>query len=159
MSFPSSFPKPQLPESMNDLQTPPKLHLWTAATPNGYKVSIILEELILAYPDLAHKELSYDYTFISFDNKDQRTPGFLAVNPNGRIPTLVDDNVSQGGWAAELPDGGSGAKVAGGHKVFESASIMLWLVENYDKEHKFWFKDPILRSKALTWIFWTQGGE
>ena len=72
-------------------------------------------------------------------------PIFLDINPNGRIPALVDDNI-------KTPDGK-------GHQVFESASIMLWLVENYDQEYKFWFKDPVERSQALSWIYFIHGGE
>ena len=134
-----SLPTPKLPESMKGLVAPPKLHLYTAGTPNGYKVSVLLEELVLAYPSLKHSDLSYDTVFLNFDDKQQLTPEFKAINPNGRIPALIDDN-------------------HGGHRVFESANVLLWLVENYDKEYRFWFKDPIERSTALTWIFFIQGG-
>ena len=129
---------------MQGLTTAPKLHLYTASTPNGHKVSILLEELILAYPQLAHSSLSYDFKYLSFDAKHQKLPAFLEINPNARIPALVDDNVMVGGI---------------GHKVFESASVMLWLVENYDSDYKFWFKDPVERSRAMSWIFFTHGGE
>ncbi|WVQ84895.1 hypothetical protein IAT38_007058 [Cryptococcus sp. DSM 104549] len=132
----STLPAPKLPESFKDATSTP-LHLYTVGTPNGHKVSILLEELHAAYPDA--KELAYDVVQIRFSELDQKKPEFLAINPNGRIPALVDDN-------------------AGGHKVWESASILLWLVENYDKEFKFWFKDPLERSTALSWIFFAHGG-
>ncbi|RXK39435.1 hypothetical protein M231_03268 [Tremella mesenterica] len=119
----------------------PKLHLYTQATPNGYKVSILLEELLLAYP--GKSELAYDYTSIRFDTNEQKSEDFLKINPNGRIPALVDDSI----------------KVKGvGHRVFESASIMLWLVEKYDKDNIFWFDDPVEKSEALSWIFFIHGG-
>ena len=77
-----SLPTAQLPESVKalKLESTPKLHLYTAATPNGYKVSILLEELILAYPELAKGPLSYDFSFLSFDKKDQKQPEFLKVS-------------------------------------------------------------------------------
>jgi len=138
-----SLPAPQLPESLKDITTTPKLHLYTAGTPNGHKVSVLLEELVLAYPQEARTTFPYDVYALSFQTTDQKKPAFLAINPNGRIPALVDDNVIVNGK---------------GHTVFESASILLWLVENYDKEYKFWFKDPVERSKALSWIFFVHGG-
>ncbi|OWZ63746.1 hypothetical protein AYX15_04322 [Cryptococcus neoformans] len=136
----SPIPSPRLPESFSPEATTitPKLHLFTAATPNGYKPSILLEELHAAYPD--NTEIVYDFTQLRFDHTDQKKPEFLKINPNGRIPALVDENVK------------------GGHNVFESASILLWLVERYDKEYKFWFKDPLEKSQALSWIFFAHGG-
>ena len=139
----STLPPLQRPESLADSTNPAKLHLYTVGTPNGIKVSILLEELVLAYPN--DPQLSYDFSALSFANTDQKKPEFLKINPNGRIPALVDDNVT---------DPATGA----GHNVFESASILLWLVENYDKDNKFWFEDKLLRSKALSWIFFAHGG-
>lgn len=137
----SPIPSPRLPESFSPEATTitPKLHLFTAATPNGYKPSILLEELHAAYP--GNTEIAYDFTQLRFDHTDHKKPEFLKINPNGRIPALVDENVK------------------GGHNVFESASILLWLVERYDKEYKFWFKDPLEKSQALSWIFFAHGGK
>ncbi|TXT07412.1 hypothetical protein VHUM_03132 [Vanrija humicola] len=120
-------------------QGAPKIHLYTGPTPNGYKVSIHLEELRAAYPELAKGALSYDVSAIDISTNAQKHPSFLKINPNGRIPAIVDDNFD-------------------GHNVFETASILLWLSENYDPEHKFTFADPKLRSKALSWIFFAHGG-
>ncbi|GMK53798.1 hypothetical protein CspeluHIS016_0103840 [Cutaneotrichosporon spelunceum] len=120
-------------------QGPAKIHLWTAGTPNGVKASITLEELRAAYPEEAKGKLSYDVSSVSIWKNEQKHPDFLKMNPNGRIPTMTDDNY-------------------GGHNVFESASIQLWLVEQYDPEFKLWFSDPIERSHAISWIFWAQGG-
>ncbi|WVF73135.1 hypothetical protein IAT40_007954 [Kwoniella sp. CBS 6097] len=133
----SPFPAAETPESFASSGLSPKLHLYTVGTPNGYKPSILLEELHAAYPN--NDALAYDYIPIRFSETDQKKPEFLAINPNGRIPALVDDN-------------------AGGHKVWESASILLWLVENYDKEFKLSFEDPKERSQALSWIFFAHGG-
>ena len=134
---------PKLPESLQDVKTEPKLHLYTGGSPNGHKVTILLEELVLAYPN--EPAVHYDYRAIALQNLDQKTPEFLKINPNGRIPALIDDSVTD-------------PKTGGGLAVFESASILLWLVERYDKEFKFWFDDPILRSKAFSWIFFSHGG-
>lgn len=139
----STLPAPQLPASLKDLKSTPKLHLYTARTPNGLKVSIFLEELLLAYPEQAHGAISYDFIKLAFDKQEQKLPEFLEINPNGRIPALVDDNV--------LVDGR-------GHRVFETSSILIWLAENYDKDFKFWFDNPVDRSTALSWIFWGHGG-
>jgi glutathione S-transferase len=136
---------PELPASHKQFANDgePKLHLLTKGTPNGLKVHAILEELREAYPK--NSQLAYDFVNIQFDTKEQKLPEFLEVNPNGRIPALVDDNVKD-------PATGKG------HNVFESASILLWLVEKYDPEFKFWFKDEITRSKAFSWIFFGHGG-
>lgn len=140
----STLPALQRPESLKDSQSTPKIHLYTVGTPNGVKVSITLEELLLAYPDDKEGRLNYDFSALRFSESDQKKPEFLKINPNGRIPAIVDDNVV---------DPATGKGIA----VFESASILLWLVENYDKEFKLSFEDPILRSKALSWIFFAHG--
>lgn len=135
---------PQLPESHSQFtnQGEPKIHLLTKGTPNGYKVSVLLEELRGAYPKEA--KLAYDFVNIQFDKNEQKSAEFLKVNPNGRIPALIDDNVQVDGK---------------GHNVFESVSILLWLVEKYDPESKFWFTNEIERSKAFSWLFFGHGGE
>jgi len=108
--------------------------LYTAGTPNGHKVSIFLEELKAAYG------LEYDFQGLSFAKNEQKEPWFLKINPNGRIPALVDNN-------------------RGGFKVFESAAILLYLAQHYDKEWKFSF-DPASDeyNEALQWIFFAHGG-
>lgn len=96
------------------------IELLTAATPNGQKISIILEELGLAYKT----------TPIDFGKKEQKTDQFLAINPNGRIPAIVDHSRN------DFP-------------VFESGAIFLYLVEHYDKEHKFSFQDVDEKSEMI----------
>jgi len=87
----------------------PDIHLYTAQTPNGIKISILLEEL----------GLPYEFTQLSFDKKEQKEPKFLEINPNGRIPALTDTFTD-------------GKQI----RLFESGSIMQYLIEQYDTEHK-----------------------
>jgi len=94
--------------------------LYTAATPNGYKVSIALEELGLPYTVHA----------IDLSARDQKQPGFLAMNPNGRIPVLVDRD-------------------AGDFAVFESGAILVYLAEQTGKLMP---SDPRGRSVVLQWL-------
>ncbi|KAH9929123.1 glutathione S-transferase C-terminal-like protein [Epithele typhae] len=112
------------------------LQLYTAGTPNGRKTHIFLEELKAQYG------LTYDVHPISLGKNEQKEPWYLKLNPNGRIPTLVDPN-------------------RGGFAVFESAAILLYLEQHYDTTTKFAF-DPATRaddwSEMLQWIFFAHGG-
>jgi glutathione S-transferase len=87
----------------------PDLHLYTAQTPNGIKISITLEEL----------GLPYKVTKLDFSKDEQKEPWFLEINPNGRIPALTDT----------FEDGKT-------IRIFESGSIQQYLVEQYDKDYK-----------------------
>ncbi|KAI0770324.1 glutathione S-transferase C-terminal-like protein [Fomes fomentarius] len=112
------------------------LLLYTTGTPNGHKVSVFLEELKAAYG------LQYDVHKIDLSKNTQKEPWFIKLNPNGRIPTLVDR--SRNNFA-----------------VSESAAILFYLQQHYDKENKFSFdkdKDPDSYSELLQWIFFTHGG-
>lgn len=110
----------------------PTIHLLTAGTPNGHKVSILLEEL----------GLEYKTTAISFDKKDQKTPEFLKVNPNGRIPAIEDLSTSP-----PTP-------------MFESGSIMLYLVEKYDATKKVSFEHGSPEYwQCLNWIMFQMAGQ
>ncbi|OCH90433.1 glutathione S-transferase C-terminal-like protein [Obba rivulosa] len=112
------------------------LVLYTTGTPNGHKVSIFLEELKEAYG------LEYDYVKIDLSKNTQKEPWFIKLNPNGRIPVLVDR--SRNNFA-----------------VFETAAILFYLQQHYDKENKFAFdkdKDPDNWSELLQWIFFAHGG-
>lgn len=99
------------------------IDLYTAATPNGYKVSIMLEETGLPYTP----------HFIEMAAQQQKTPEFLAINPNGRIPAIVDD----------------------GFPVFESGAILIWLA---DKAGMFIPADAKARSTVIQWVMWQMGG-
>ncbi|KAI0693445.1 glutathione S-transferase C-terminal-like protein [Cerioporus squamosus] len=112
------------------------LQLYTAGTPNGHKVSILLEELQAQYG------LTYDVHPIDISKGTQKEPWFIALNPNGRIPVVVDPN-------------------RGGFAVFETAAILLYLEQHYDTQRKFSF-DPRTRadehSEMLQWMFFVHGG-
>ncbi|KAG2348822.1 glutathione S-transferase-like protein [Suillus weaverae] len=117
------------------------LVLYTAATPNGHKVSIMLEELKAAYGNI-----DYDVEKINLTTNVQKEPWFIAMNPNGRIPVLVDRSHP----TAAQPNG---------FPVFESAAILLYLVQKYDKEGKFKFESGSdEESQMLQWIFFAHGG-
>ncbi|KAI0370215.1 glutathione S-transferase C-terminal-like protein [Pilatotrama ljubarskyi] len=112
------------------------LVLYTAPTPNGHKVSVFLEELKAAYG------LQYDVERIDISKNTQKEPWFIKLNPNGRIPVLVDRNRNN-------------------FPVFESAAILLYLQHHYDKENKFAFdkdSDPDNWSEMIQWIFFAHGG-
>ncbi|CDO74010.1 hypothetical protein BN946_scf185043.g59 [Trametes cinnabarina] len=112
------------------------LLLYTSPTPNGHKVSVFLEELKAAYGT------HYDVHKIDISKNTQKEPWFIKLNPNGRIPVLVDRNRNN-------------------FSVFESAAILLYLQQHYDKENKFAFhrdNDPDNYSEMLQWIFFAHGG-
>jgi GSH-dependent disulfide-bond oxidoreductase len=102
------------------------IDLYTAATPNGFKISIALEEM----------ELSYQVRAIRLDLKQQKEPWYLALNPNGRIPTIVDR--SNGDFA-----------------VFESGAILLYLAERYGKLIP---SDAKKRSETVQWLMFQMSG-
>jgi GST-like protein len=108
---------------------PGRLQLYSLPTPNGVKVSILLEELGLPYE--AHR--------VSFDSSDQMSPEFLSLNPNNKIPAIID------------PDGPGGRALA----LFESGAILVYLAE---KTGRFIPADPAGRYEALQWVMWQMGG-
>jgi glutathione S-transferase/GST-like protein len=99
------------------------LELYTAATPNGYKASVTLEEL----------GLPYVVRPINLSALEQKTPAFLAINPNGRVPALVDD----------------------GFAVFESGAILMYLAE---KTGQLMPADAKGRSRVVQWLMFQMGG-
>jgi glutathione S-transferase/GST-like protein len=101
----------------------PMLELYTAATPNGYKASVALEEL----------GLPYAVRPINLSTLEQKTPAFLAINPNGRVPALVDD----------------------GFAVFESGAILMYLAE---KTGRLMPTDLKGRSRVVQWLMFQMGG-
>jgi GSH-dependent disulfide-bond oxidoreductase len=102
------------------------IDLYTAATPNGRKISIALEEM----------GLPYEVHAIDLAAGGQKTPQYLAINPNGRIPAIVDRDV-------------------GDFPVFESGAILVWLAE---KSGRFLPTEAQDRSIALQWLFFQVGG-
>ncbi|MBF7054965.1 glutathione S-transferase N-terminal domain-containing protein [Halomonas sp. KAO] len=108
---------------------PERLQLYSLPTPNGVKVSIMLEETGLPYE--AHR--------VSFDGDDQRSPEFLSLNPNGKIPAILD------------PDGPEGKPLP----LFESGAILVYLA---DKTGQLMPELPHDRYQALQWLMFQMGG-
>ncbi len=106
------------------------LQLYSLATPNGVKVTILLEELLEAGHDA-----EYDAWLIDIGKGDQFGSGFVAVNPNSKIPAMMDH--------------------ATGQRLFESASIMLYLAEKFGGA--FIPKDAGQRTEMFNWLFWQMG--
>jgi glutathione S-transferase len=103
------------------------IELYSRATPNGRKISIALEE----------SGLPYRVHAVDFARREQKSPEFLRLNPNGRIPVIVDMD----------PGGGDGD---GPVAVFESGAILLYIVE---KSQRLLPADPLARIEALKWLF------
>lgn len=108
------------------------LQLYSLGTPNGQKVTILLEELLA----LNINDAEYDAHLIRIGEGEQFSSGFVAVNPNSKIPALLDTSTTP-------PT-----------RVFESGAILLYLAEKYGY---FLPKDPASRSETLNWLFWLQG--
>jgi len=102
------------------------IDLYSAATPNGYKASIALEEL----------ELPYELHWLKLSDGDQKQPWFLKINPNGRIPAIVDRD-------------------AGDFAVFESGAILIYLAE---KTGRLMPTDAKGRSRVIQWLMFQMGG-
>lgn len=108
---------------------PDRLQLYSLPTPNGVKVSIMLEEA----------GLPYEPHLVRFDANDQMTPEFLSVNPNNKIPAIIDPNGPDG---KPLP-------------LFESGAILIYLAE---KAGRFLPTDPAERYSVLQWLMFQMGG-
>jgi GST-like protein len=103
--------------------------LYSQGTPNGVKVTIMLEELL----DLGIREAEYDAWLIKISNGDQFSSGFVEINPNSKIPSLLDKS-------QEKPI-----------RIFESGSILLYLADKFDKFIPKKIED---RTECLNWLFW-----
>ena len=108
------------------------LQLYSLGTPNGQKVTILLEELL----ELGVEQAQYDAHLIRIGEGDQFSSGFVAINPNSKIPALVDQSVSPA------------------INVFESGAILLYLAEKFGH---FLPTDLAQRTTTLNWLFWLQG--
>ncbi|WP_018688106.1 glutathione-dependent disulfide-bond oxidoreductase [Ahrensia kielensis] len=106
--------------------------LYSLATPNGIKVTIMFEELLAA----GHSKAEYDAYLINIQEGDQFGSGFVGVNPNSKIPALMDHST-------DTPT-----------RVFESGAILLYLAEKFGA---FLPTEPAKRTEALNWLFWLQG--
>jgi GSH-dependent disulfide-bond oxidoreductase len=108
------------------------LQLYSLATPNGVKVTVLLEELLA----LGKKEADYDAWLINIGDGAQFGSGFVAINPNSKIPALVDHSTSP-------PT-----------RVFESGAILVYLAEKFGA---FLPTDPAPRAECMSWLFWQMG--
>ncbi len=108
------------------------LQLYSLGTPNGVKVTIMLEELLA----LGHRGAEYDAWLIRIGEGDQFGSGFVAVNPNSKIPALMDR---------------SGPKPI---RVFETGAILMYLAEKFGE---FLPTEPAARAECLSWLFWQMG--
>jgi GST-like protein len=106
--------------------------LYSLATPNGQKVTIMFEELLEA----GHKDAEYDAWFIDIGKGDQFGSGFVEINPNSKIPALLDQS-------GDAPI-----------RIFESGSILLHLAEKFDA---FLPSEAGPRAQTLNWLFWQMG--
>jgi len=106
--------------------------LYSLATPNGVKVTIMLEELL----ELGHSGAEYDAYTINIGDGQQFTSGFVAANPNSKIPALVDRS-------GDEP-----------FRVFESGAILVHLAEKFGA---FLPTDPAARAEVMSWVFWQVG--
>ncbi len=108
------------------------LQLYSLATPNGVKVTIMLEELLA----LGLRGAEYDAHLIKIGDGDQFGSGFVEINPNSKIPALMDHSTPK-------PT-----------RIFESGAILLYLAEKFDA---FLPVDQALRAECLSWLFWQMG--
>ncbi|HUA78651.1 MAG TPA: glutathione-dependent disulfide-bond oxidoreductase [Acetobacteraceae bacterium] len=112
------------------------LQLYSQGTPNGQKVTVMLEELLAA----GHRGAEYDAWLLQIGEGDQFGSGFSAVNPNGKIPALVDRSGPRTGL--------------GPVRVFESGAILLYLAEKFGA---FLPTETAARAECLSWLFWQVG--
>ena len=108
------------------------LQLYSLATPNGVKVTVMLEELLA----LGHEGAEYDAWLINIGEGDQFGSGFVEINPNSKIPAMMDHGVTPP------------------RRVFETASIVLYLAEKFGALIP---ADPVARTECMNWLFWQQG--
>lgn len=108
------------------------LQLHSLATPNGVKVTMMLEELLA----LGFEGAEYDAYLVNIMEGAQFTSGFVDANPNSKIPVLIDHST-------ETPT-----------RVFESGSILLYLADKFDA---FLSKDPVKRAETMSWLMWQMG--
>ncbi|KAJ7348853.1 glutathione S-transferase [Mycena albidolilacea] len=120
-----------------EVSSAPGLHLITQNTPNGQATQILLEELAAVYGT------PFTTTVIDISTNEQKKEWFLRLNPNGRIPVVVDNTRSV---------------APGPFPIFETSAQLLYLADHFDKDHKLGFVDPLERSDVEQWLFFWHGG-
>lgn len=108
------------------------IQLYSLATPNGVKITVMLEELLA----LGKQGAEYDAYTINIMEGEQFSSGFVAVNPNSKIPAMLDQGVSPA------------------VRIFESGAILVYLAEKFDA---FLPHDPAARAECMSWLFWHVG--
>ena len=108
------------------------LQLYSLATPNGVKVTVMLEELLAR----GHTGAEYDAYLINIGDGDQFGSGFVAINPNSKIPALLDHSTDPA------------------TRIFESGAILIYLAEKFGE---FYPEDPAARAECLSWLMWQMG--
>jgi len=108
------------------------LQLYSLGTPNGVKVTILLEELLAA----GHSEAEYDAWIVNIGDGDQFSSGFVAANPNSKIPALMDHSTDPA------------------QRVFESGSILVYLAEKFGA---FLPTEVAVRTETFSWLMWQMG--
>jgi GST-like protein len=108
------------------------LQLYSLATPNGVKVTVMLEELLA----MGHAGAEYDAWLIKISDGDQFGSGFVEVNPNSKIPAMMDHSVTPP------------------QRIFESGAILLYLADKFGALIP---KDAAGRTECLSWLFWPMG--
>lgn len=108
------------------------LQLYSLATPNGVKVTVLLEELLA----IGEPGAEYDAHIINIMEGEQFSGGFVEINPNSKIPALLDQSTSPA------------------TRVFESGAILVYLAEKFDA---FLPKEPAARAECMSWLFWQIG--
>jgi glutathione S-transferase len=109
------------------------IHLMTMSTPNGQKTQILLEELAAKYG------LEFTFNLIDIRTNEQKKDWFLAINPNGRIPVIIDNTVSP-----PFP-------------VHETSAQLMYLQSKYDTENEWGFTDQLEKSQMIQWLFFYHG--
>jgi len=130
MASPKTFYTAETPDVVKDAKG---IHLLTVSTPNGQKTQIFLEELKTAYG------LDFSFSLIKMSENEQKRDWFLAINPNGRIPVIIDNTV------------------APPFSVHETSAQLVYLADKYDVDHRFSFTDPLERSELFQWLFFWHG--
>lgn len=105
------------------------IEFYTAPTPNCHKVSILLEEL----------SLPYEIHYVSLTDDDQKQPTFLALNPNGRVPVIIDNDFDN-------------------QAIFESGAILIHLAEQYQQDQQFLATEPKTRATIMQWLMFQMSG-
>ena len=108
------------------------LQLYSLATPNGVKVTVLLEELLA----LGKTDAEYDAWLINISEGEQFSSGFVEINPNSKIPALLDNSTNPA------------------TRVFESGAILVYLAEKFDA---FLPDEPSARAECMSWLFWQMG--